>query len=112
MDQTLELELYKALRAEASAYIEKVPALWMQKLVLTGAVVAFMLTKPANTALASEKYLGLIAVGIIPLVGILVDAKMLEYALHARAISRFIIDNFSKQQTIVAWEHAMWGEGG
>jgi hypothetical protein len=110
MAESLDLELYKALRAEASAYIEKVPALWMQKLLLAGAVVAFMLTKPASTVLASEKYLGVTAIGIIPIVAILVDAKMLEYALHARAISRFVIERFSDHETIVAWERAMWGE--
>ena len=40
----LVVELYKSLRSEASIYIEKVPALWLQKFILVGALLAFLLS--------------------------------------------------------------------
>ena len=41
VDERMELELYKSLRAEAAGYIEKIPALWSQKFLLVGATVTF-----------------------------------------------------------------------
>ena len=110
MSSSLELELYKSLRAEASSYIEKVPGLWLQKFLLVGAVVAFLVTEPMTNVAGSEAILGVAAVGVIPVLAMLLDAKMLEYALHARAISRFIAEHFADHPTVAAWERALWGE--
>lgn len=106
----LELELYKSLRAEASGYVERVPALWLQKLALVGAIVAFLVNAPLTNAAESKGLLGVAAVIVIPILAMLLDAKMLEYALHARAISRFITEHFADHTTIADWERAMWGE--
>jgi hypothetical protein len=106
----LDLELYKSLRAEASGYVEKVPALWLQKFVLVGAIVAFLVNEPLTNAAESKALLGVAAVIVIPILAMLLDAKMLEYALHARAISRFITEHFADHPSVAAWERAMWGE--
>ena len=108
----LEVELYKSLRSEASAYVEKVPGLWLQKLLLVGAVIAFLVSEPLTNFAGSETTLGLVAVGVLPVLAMLLDAKMLEYALHARAISRFIAEHFKEHRAVVAWERALWGEAG
>lgn len=43
--RTISVELYKSLRAEGASYLEKVPALWLQKFTLLGAMIAFILMR-------------------------------------------------------------------
>jgi hypothetical protein len=112
MASTLDVELYKSLRAEASGYVEKVPGLWFQKFLLVGAVIAFLITEPLTNVAGSEATLALAAVAMLPILAMLLDAKMFEYALHARAISRFIEEHFAGHTTIAAWERAVWSEAG
>jgi hypothetical protein len=46
MASDLDVELDKSLRAEASGYVEKVPTLWLQEFLLSGAVLAFLVGEP------------------------------------------------------------------
>src|SRR5229473_3463422 len=89
----LQIELYKSLKQESASYIEKVPALWLQKFVLIGAIVAFIFTEKNFP----QENLTMITLGVIaiPALALLLDAKILEYGLHARLISRFVSDTFS-----------------
>jgi hypothetical protein len=41
----LHIELYKNLKQESAAYIEKVPAVWLQKFILIGGIIAFIFTE-------------------------------------------------------------------
>jgi hypothetical protein len=43
--ENLKVELYKTLRKESSTYIDKIPALWLQKFVLIGLMLALLLTR-------------------------------------------------------------------
>src|SRR5262245_30908658 len=43
--QDYTLELYKSLRSESAMYIKEVPAIWLQKFILAGAMIAFLLTQ-------------------------------------------------------------------
>lgn len=107
------LELYKSLRAEANMYVEKVPGLWLQKFILIGAVIAFLVGKHEDLAKVSPGNTLLIAAIIsVPILAILLDAKILEYGLHARAISRFIRANFPEPSILARWEASLWGDEG
>jgi hypothetical protein len=112
MSSDLDVELYKSLRAEASGYVEKVPTLWLQKFLLIGAVLAFLIGQPFTNIQGFEVPLGVSAVAVLPILAMFLDAKMLEYALHARAISVFIGEHFATHKPIAAWERAMWGQAG
>lgn len=112
MASQLDFELYRSLRAEASGYVEKVPALWLQKFVLVGAVIAFLVTEPLSNIKGSETTLALAAVATLPVLAMLLDAKMFEYALHARAISMFIAQHFADDGPVADWEGAMWSQAG
>jgi len=112
MASELDIELYKSLRAEASGYVEKVPALWLQKFVLVGAVIAFLVSEPLSNIKGSETTLGLAAIATLPVLAMLLDAKMFEYALHARAISVFIAQHFGADTPVADWERAMWSDAG
>jgi hypothetical protein len=114
-DEDFSLELYKSLRGEIVGYIEKVPAIWLQKFTLVGAVIAFLLTHHesfGNVAFDSAPDLMGAAILAIPILAILLDAKAIEYSLHARAISRFIEKNFDKSPIVAEWESNLWGDRG
>ena len=118
-DTKFELELYKSLRREVVLYLEKVPSLWLQKFVLVGAVIAFLITKlislpqvPQTATLLANSTLLAIAVLAIPILAALLDAKILEYSLHARVISRFIASNFTTPPVLGGWEAYLWGDQG
>jgi hypothetical protein len=105
-DHELRLELYKSLRAEVVDYVERVPGLWLQKFLLVGAVIAFLVTN--HEKLKGSGELLIASVLSIPILAALLDAKIVEYGLHARAISRFIgrsFDNSSimAQKTSYPW---------
>src|SRR3954465_6907065 len=92
-ESDLQFELYKSLRAELVGYVEKVPALWLQKFVLVGGVIAFIATHQGP--LEGSDALLTAAIVAIPILSILLDAKIGEYGLHARVISTFIRTNFA-----------------
>jgi len=112
-NDSYDLELYKNLRQEAAAYLEKVPALWLQKFVFAGAVLTFVVTAPADLSTLGRPSRELVIAGFIcvPLLALLLDVKIFEYSLHARAISRFIQNQFRGVPRVVAWENALWGGG-
>ena len=107
------LELYKQLRQEAAAYLEKVPAIWLQKFLFAGTILAFVVTNPLDlpTLAARSRDVVMAAFVCVPVLALLLDVKILEYSLHARAISRFIESQFRDVYKVAAWESALWGEG-
>jgi hypothetical protein len=113
--EDLVVELYKNLRAEASNYIDKIPALWLQKFILTGLILAFLLTRKDSlnfTGKGGGAEFGFDAALVtIALLACFLDAKILEYSLHARAISIFIEDEFSYVSALPQWEKTLWGYG-
>jgi hypothetical protein len=42
----------------------------------------------------------------------LLDAKILEFGLHSRLISRYISDTFQNDSALVGWEELFWGING
>jgi len=115
MSEDFSLELYKSLRAEAVGYIEKVPAIWLQKFTLVGAVIAFLVINYKEIGGAAQgnprNVLGA-AILAIPILAILLDAKAVEYSLHARAVSKFIQRGFASPAVLAAWEAVLWGDRG
>lgn len=115
MNEEFSLELYKSLRGEVVGYIEKIPAIWLQKFALVGAMIAFLITnyeklgKPTNDH--PQELLGA-AILAIPILAVLLDAKAVEYSLHARAVSKFIEKNFGSPPVLAAWESTLWGDYG
>lgn len=109
MDQ--RIELYKGLRDEMRTYVERAPGLWLQKFVLLGASIAFLAQFGAelDAAAGGGRALGILA---LPVIAACIDAKILEYALHARLISSFIIQNFESAEVAVRWERSTWGVDG
>jgi hypothetical protein len=105
----LRLELYKSLRAEVVGYVEKVPGLWLQKFALVGSVVAFILVNKGQ--LTGSSNLLIAAILAIPVLAVLLDAKIGEYGLHARAVSRFIQESFG-DSVVREWEATLWGDRG
>lgn len=107
-----DLELYKGLRAESSVYIEKVPALWLQKFILVGGLLAFLLTQNKSFEVVGDGDAADTAFDVallaIPALACLLDAKIMEYGLHARVISRFIEGEFPFERTR-HWERTLWG---
>jgi hypothetical protein len=103
----LHLELYKHLKEESANYIQEIPKIWVQKFILIGAIIAFIFTNQNIPQAGSY----LIALGItaIPLLALLLDAKILEFGLHSRLISRFISDTFQNESALARWEDLFWG---
>jgi len=113
-DSVISLELYKSLRAEAASYVEKVPGLWLQKLTLCGGMIAFLVIKYPELSAGIVKGRALVAAAVlaVPVLAILIDAKILEYGLHARAVSRFIRQHVENASAAAKWEDYLWGDGG
>ncbi|MGD1916560.1 MAG: hypothetical protein ACFCBV_10285 [Phycisphaerales bacterium] len=107
----LRIELYKSLRAEAAKYVERVPGLWLQKFAMLGGIVVFLFAtdRQAFGNEASDALFPIAAVIMCVLTG-LIDAKMLEYALHARIISLYIRDHF-RDASVGGYESFLWGYG-
>jgi hypothetical protein len=115
IEAEFDLELYKSLRGEVTSYVEKVPGLWLQKFLLVGAVIAFLISRHSdltNETVPQGSGLLVAAVLSIPVLAALLDAKMLEYGLHARAISRFIASNVPDPSVLGRWESCLWGDKG
>lgn len=115
MNDDFSLELYKSLRGEIVGYIEKVPAIWLQKFTLVGAVIAFIIINYEGLGSATKgnprDLLGA-AMLAIPILAVLLDAKAVEYSLHARAVSKFIQKRFESPSVVAAWEATLWGDLG
>lgn len=103
----LRVELYKQLKAESSTYIQEIPKIWLQKFILIGGIIAFIFTNQ-NIPQAGS-YLIALGVAAIPVLALLLDAKILEFGLHSRLISRFVSDSFRDDAAIVCWEELFWG---
>lgn len=106
MADELRIELYKSLRSEAAAYVEKVPALWLQKFLLVGAMIAVGVIENPGSPLGYWP-----VVAAVVALAIVLDAKMLEYGLHARLISSYIAEQFADERALRDWEHVLWGYG-
>jgi hypothetical protein len=103
----LQAELYKHLKGESSTYIQEIPKIWLQKLILIGGIIAFIFTNRIIPEAAS--HLIALGVAVIPIVALLLDAKILEFGLHSRLISRYISDTFQNESALVGWEEFFWG---
>ena len=113
--EELSLELYRSLRAEGAGYIERIPGLWWQKFILVGVTVAFVFEKDVNLDRLSSghsTWVVIAAVCLLPVLAVLVDARTLEYGLHARVISIFVAQHFRDPQVLALWEYTMWGSRG
>lgn len=104
-----DLELYKLLKAESSSYFDKLQAIWLQKFVLVGAVIAFLATAQEKMPQSGQSLIVPAAALAIPVLSALLDAKIMEFGLHARAISRFIAKHYSDIDSVVSWEAVLWG---
>jgi hypothetical protein len=109
--ERFDLELYKLLKAESSGYFDKLQAIWLQKFVLVGAVIAFLATTQAKLPQLEQGIVVPAAALAIPVLSALLDAKIMEFGLHARSISRFINTHYSGIGNLVSWEMALWGAG-
>jgi len=111
--EAYNLELYKRLREESARYLEKIPGIWLQKFLFAGTVLAFVITKSTESPTLVARSFDIIVIGFlcVPVLAILLDVKILEYSLHARAISEFIESQFKDAGNVVAWEAALWGGG-
>ena len=103
----LQGELYKHLKSESSIYIQEIPKIWLQKLVLIGGIIAFIFTDRIIPEAAS--HLMALGVAVIPIVALLLDAKILEFGLHSRLVSRYISDTFKSDSALAGWEELFWG---
>lgn len=107
--EQFDLELYKILKGESTSYFDKLQAIWLQKFVLVGAVIAFLLTTQEKAPrLDQSLFVSAVALAI-PVLSTLLDAKIMEFSVHARIISRFIGTHYSDIETVVSWEAALWG---
>lgn len=113
--EEFSLELYRSLRAEAAGYIERIPGLWWQKFILVGGTVAFVFMEDVKLDRLSSGYSTwavIAAICLLPVLAVLVDARTLEYGLHARVISIFVAQHFRDPQVLALWEHTMWSSRG
>lgn len=106
-----DLELYKALKAESTGCFEKIQAVWLQKFTLVGAVIAFMaVNKLVELETLAFGPVALVGVALVPILAVILDIKVAEYSLQARAISRFIVREFPDAAKLAAWEQTMWSD--
>jgi hypothetical protein len=106
----VHLELYRHLKGESSTYIQEIPKIWVQKFILVGGVIAFIFTHQDVPQAAS--YLTALGVTAIPLLAFMLDAKIMEFGLHSRLISRFVSDTFRSESVLTRWEELFWGLDG
>src|SRR5262245_26191885 len=104
-----ELELYKILKNESASYFDKLQALWLQKFILMGGLIAFVITSQDKFAPTTKGIIVGAAIVSVPVLAALLDAKILEFSLHVRAISHFIEDHFGEPKTLSLWESTLWG---
>jgi hypothetical protein len=117
-DNPYRQELYKTLLAESQGYLGKMAGLWLQKLVLVGGVMVFLYGHRDDPE-QWEKWMRkggpwqntlALATLALPLLALLLDLKHLEYAVQARAISRFIRKTFQDVPAVRDWEVYNWGD--
>jgi hypothetical protein len=110
-EEKFDLELYKLLKAESSSYFDKLQAIWLQKFVLVGAVIAFLATTQEKLPQLGQSLVIPAAALAIPVLSALLDAKIMEFGLHSRSISRFISTHYSDIANVASWEAMLWGSG-
>jgi hypothetical protein len=97
------------LRAEYVAYNERLSSVWMQKLAIVGAMIAFSLQTVGQPV-------GVLRVGAwiaVPVVSVLVDMKLFEFALHSRVVSEFLVRTAPPSVMFDdVWERVLWGFAG
>ncbi len=112
----IDLDLYKLLKNESANYFDKLQAIWLQKFVLVGGVIAFLVTHYDKLPETGQTLVIHAAVLAVPVLSALLDAKILEFSLHTRAISRFIQTRLSNidihADILVEWESTAWGTAG
>jgi len=104
----LEEDLYKSLVDESKLYREKVPAIWLQKFTMLGAIIVFAVTKAEP---AGQNSVVAAAILSLPIIALLLDLKLGEFGIHANVIDHFIIRNFPDPPIISEWERTKWGLG-
>lgn len=106
-----DLDLYKSLRAESATYNDKLQTLWLQKLTLCGAVAAFIVIQ-ADKITSAVAFWSPMVVGVclIMVLALTIDFKVLEFGLHVRAISRFIVREYAEERRVAGWEGVLWGD--
>ena len=107
--EKFDLELYKILKTESASYFDKLQALWLQKFILVGAVIAFLVTNHDKLKVEGSNIIMSAAIFAVPVLSALLDAKILEFSLYARSISRFIGTYFLMPPTLTKWERILWG---
>jgi hypothetical protein len=108
----LDVELHELLKSESSSYFEKLQAIWLQKFVPVGAVVAFLVTNYDKLPQLDDVAVVHAGVLAVPILSVLLDAKIMEFSLHTRAISRFIENQFSGAARQIKWEAPVCGTAG
>ena len=74
VNDNLKVELYKYLKQESQAYVGKVSVIQIQKFILIGAIIGFIVTKYEFLELNSS--LKILIIATIPCLAILLDAKV------------------------------------
>ena len=110
MDE-LSVELYRSLKAENAAYQDKLQSLWLTKFTLCGALAAFIITNGSKLDVIQHFSPGLVGVGLVVVLAVAIDCKVLEYGLPVRAISYFIMRTYADAPRANAWEAVLWGQG-
>lgn len=95
-------ELYKSLRGEVNVWVSQIPHLWLQKLVLVGAAVAWIIAGEGGLGGWADA-LGVAWIAV-PLLAIAIDLKILSYALQGRMASAFLAEH--SDEVTKQWESA------
>jgi hypothetical protein len=106
----LDVELYKLLKAENAAYQDKLQALWLQKLTLSGTTVAAIFLAHEQFERLSFGFPVVAGSFLLLILAVTIDVKVLEYGLHLRAISRFLARNLPSGSIAARWEKILWGD--
>jgi hypothetical protein len=104
----LDEVLYKSLLDESKHYREKISSVWLQKLTILGAVIAFMATRGEEQA---PRNLIVAAAIALPLLALLLGVRIAAYAINANVIDRFIVKNYRALPVLGDWECTKWGLG-
>jgi hypothetical protein len=100
-----ELELYKSLRTEVNVWVAQIPRLWLEKMAIVGAAIAWI--RATDGHLSEWPDAQGIAWMAVPLLAIAIDLKILSYALQGRIASAFLAARF--EGLTREWERADWG---
>ncbi len=111
-DKSFDDELYKHLIQETSKYIEKVHQTWNQKLIIVGAMIAFLLSKDSVFGVPNAPSPPAVPLSVvilaIPILCVILDAHLLEKALHSRILSHFLVKEFENKNLVKRWFRMFW----